>query len=418
MSLKCDVLVVGAGPAGSSAARAAAKSGAKTVFIDKKEEIGVPVQCAEAIGKYLFPFLPFKIPKEQLIWKTEGMIFYADGITIARRGSIWTAYAINRKYFDRWLANSAVKEGAELLTSAELVDAEIKNEYEIKKAIVKAPEGEIVIEPRVVIAADGIDSTVLKLLGFKTNKKGNIGEVLGFEFKNLSMDKANYEHFFIGDFAPGGYAYIFPKSKHVANVGIAALFPKKSLQEYYEEFLEIPEVKRQVKGGIAVEEKSGKVPVRYLTNKWVYGNILLAGDTANQNLKPFAEGILPAVICGDIAGKTASVFIITGKSLNNYPKHVRNKLSGFFAESDLLIDVAYDLAKLNEKENLLRLAFSASIFPLKQIQKLKAEDYGILKKRVEDWNRSKIKQFSTIMSEKFALYLILLSKYLSRDRFK
>jgi len=59
MSIECDVLVVGAGPAGSSAARAAAMNGAKTIFIDKKEEIGKPVQCAEGIGEDLFSYLPF-----------------------------------------------------------------------------------------------------------------------------------------------------------------------------------------------------------------------------------------------------------------------------------------------------------------------------------------------------------------------
>ena len=59
MVIKCDVLVVGAGPAGSSAARAAAEAGASTICIDKKEEIGHPVQCAEGIGTYLFPLLPF-----------------------------------------------------------------------------------------------------------------------------------------------------------------------------------------------------------------------------------------------------------------------------------------------------------------------------------------------------------------------
>ena len=416
--MKCDVLVVGAGPAGSSAARAAAEAGAKTVFIDKKKEIGVPVQCAECIGRFLFPYLPFKIPKEQLIWKLDGVSFLADDIAIERRGGIWSSYAINRKKIDKWLADNAVTAGAKLLTNAELVDLDVKEGYDVRKAVVKTAKGEIVIEPKVVIAADGVDSTVLKLLGFSIDKEKNCGEVLCYEMNNLNIEKPNYDQAFIGNFAPGAYGYIFPKSESTANIGVASLFQNKKLEKCFEEFLEKKEVRKQVRNAVVVKEKSGWAPFRYITDKWVYGNVLLVGDAANQNFKPFVEGFLPAIICGDIAGKTASSFIITEKSLNNYPKHVKNKLSRFFAESDLLIDVAYDLAKLNEKENLLRLAFSASIFPLKQIQKLKAEDYDILKKRVEDWNRSKIKQFSTIMSEKFALYRILLSKYLSRDRFK
>jgi digeranylgeranylglycerophospholipid reductase len=404
MTLKCDILVVGGGPAGSSAARSTAKAGAKTVFIDKKDEIGVPVQCAEAIGKYLFPFLPFKIPKEQLLWKTVGMIFYADNINIMRKGSIWTSYAINRKKFDQWLANCAIKEGAKLLTSAELVDMEIRDKYEVKRAIVKTPKKEMAIEPKVVIAADGIDSTVLKLLGFKINKKGNIGDVLGFELKNLSMDNPNYEHLFIGDFAPGGYAYIFPKSKHIANIGIAALFPEKSLEEYYEDFLEIPEVKKQVRGGIIVEEKSGKVPIRYLTDKWVYGNVLLAGDAASQNLKPFAEGILPAVICGDIGGKTASDYLKSKVSLNVYSKRVRARFGNFLKMSDKVTDIAYELAESESKEEeLLRLCLSANIISLKQITKLREANREVIKEKIDGWRSSVIKQLMTTTMENLTI---------------
>ena len=410
MTLKCDVLVVGAGPAGSSAARAAAKSGAKTVFIDKKEKIGVPVQCAEAIGKYLFPFLPFMIPKDQLIWKTEGMIFYADDINIMRKGSIWNSYAVNRDDFDEWLANSAVKEGAKLLTSAELVDMEMKDEYEVKKAVVKTPKEEIVIEPRVIIAADGVDSTALKLLGFKINKKGSIGEVLGFEFKNLSLDNPNYEHLFIGDFAPGGYAYIFPKSKHVANIGVAALFPERKLEEYYDEFLEIAEVKRQVKGGITMEEKSGKVPIRYLTDKWVYGNVLLAGDAASQNLKPFAEGILPAIICGDIAGKTVSDYLKDKGSLNAYSKRVRARFGNFLKISDKVTDIAYEIGESGNKEEILKLCVLANIISLKQISRLKEANLDVIRKKIGDWRSSVIKQLMTTTIENLNLFQIHLRK--------
>ena len=139
--IECDVLVVGAGPAGSSAARASAKAGAKTIFIDKKKEIGLPVQCGESISDYLIPLLPFKIPKEQLIWKIDGMLFYAEDIAIKRTGKTWSGYAISRKNFDKWLANKAGNAGAKLLINTELIDLEVKDEYNVTKAIVKTPRG-------------------------------------------------------------------------------------------------------------------------------------------------------------------------------------------------------------------------------------------------------------------------------------
>lgn len=390
MVTECDVLVVGAGPAGSSAARAAAEAGANTIFIDKKREIGVPVQCAEAIGEYLIPFLPFKIPEEQLIWKIDGMSFWAEGIAIERSGGFWSAYAINREKIDEWLANKAIVAGAKLHLETELTDLEFSEKYHVTKAIVKTGEGMEEIVPKVVIAADGVHSKVLNKLGF-TNLKDKCGEVLSFELNNLNLYKPTYEQLYIGDFAPGAYAYIFPLSESRANVGVASSFPGKKLERCYAEFLEIPEVKEQLKNGTKVVEKSGWAPIHYLTDKWVYGNILLVGDVANQNFKPFVEGILPAIICGDIAGRTAYNFINGKNSLNDYPKSVIDKLGKFFLESDRVLDRLHELSKsLDKKEHLLRLGLFANVFSLEEITKINFEDYIALKRRLGDRGSTKI----------------------------
>jgi len=382
--IECDVLVVGAGPAGSSAARAAAEAGANTIFIDKKKEIGIPVQCAEAIGEYLIPYLPFSIPEEQLIWEIDGMSFWAEGIAIERSGGFWSGYAINREKFDKWLANNALGAGAKLHLETELINLEFSEKYYITKAIVRTGVGVREIKPKVVIAADGVHSKVLNKLGF-TNLKDKYGKVLSFEMNNLNLYKPTYEQLYIGDFAPGAYAYIFPLSKTRANVGVASLFPTKKLEKCYAEFLEIPEVKKQLRNGNKVLEKSGWAPIRYLTDKWVYGNVLLVGDAANQNFKPFVEGILPAIICGDIAGKNAYKFINGGDSLSNYPKGVKNKLGNLFLESDRVLDILHELGKSSDKkENLLRLGLFANVFSLKEIIKLNFEDYIALKRRLDD----------------------------------
>jgi digeranylgeranylglycerophospholipid reductase len=413
MVIECDVLVVGAGPAGSSASRAAAEAGAHTIFIDKKEEIGVPVQCGEGIGTYLFPFLPFKIPKEQVIWKLDEISFRVDGITIGRTGRLWSTYMVNRKDFDKWLAKNAENAGAKLLANTELISLEVKSDYTVTKATVKTPDGERQIKPRVVIAADGVDSTVLKLLGFKIDKKTTCGKALSFEMKNLSLSKPNSFQVFLGDFAPGGYAYILPKSATTANVGAGTIVPQKKVKSCYEEFLELSPVKKQLRNGEEIGEKSGWAPIRYTTDKWVYGNVLLVGDAANQNFKPFVEGILPAIICGDIAGKTASDFVHGRDSLSKYPNRVRDKLGTFFLESDQLIPLLYELGTSSDiKEHLLRLGLFANIVSVKQIEKLKNENCTAIKKILEDWNRSEIRQISTDIAERLGFrYLRTKNKF-------
>jgi len=408
MALNCDVLVVGAGPAGSSAARAAAEAGAHTILIDKKKEIGVPVQCGEGFGSYLVPFLPFKIPQELLIWKLNEISLWADGITIARTGSLWTTYMVNRNDFDTWLAKMAENRGAQLLTNTELINVKIKNDYTVTEATVKTLEGEKQIKPRVVIAADGVDSTVLKLLGFKIDKRTTCGKVLSFEMDNLRLSKPNSFQAFLGDFAPGVYAYILPKSATTANVGAGTIMPEKKVKRCYEEFLELPQVKKQLRNGVVIGDKSGWAPIRYFTDKWVYGNVLLVGDVANQNIKPFVEGILPGIICSDIAGKTASDFIRGKGSLGTYPNRVKNKLGTFFLESDQLTPLLYELGASSDiKEHLLRLCLFANIVSMKQLERLKREDdAAAIKEIVEEWNRSKIRQPLTDILEQLSfLYL-------------
>jgi digeranylgeranylglycerophospholipid reductase len=401
MGIKCDVLVVGAGPAGSSAARAAAEAGAHTIFIDKKKEIGRPVQCAEGIGTYLFPLLPFRIPKEQLIWEIKGISFWAEGLTVERCGGIWSGYAINRANFDAWLAILAVNAGAELHLEAELVDMEFNEEYHVTKAIVKNRHDQLEIEPTIVIAADGVDSTVLDLLQVKKKSGGIIGELKSYEMHNVYLDKPYYDQIFIGDFAPGAYGYIFPKSKTTANVGTGFLFPHRKLDQCFAEFLAVPVVKQQLRNAKALEEKSGRVPFCYLTDKWVYGNVLLAGDAANQNIKPLVEGFLPAIICGDIAGKVARKYLTKNGTLSDYPNDINSKLGFVFKESNALLNVAYDLLKSeDQKDKLLLLGLNSNVFSSKKIEKLKRENYETLRQRLIGWNNSKIQQAFTNLSEK------------------
>ena len=355
MSIKCDVLVVGAGPAGSSAARSAALNGAETILIEKKEEVGRDVKCAEGIGKYLFPYLPFTIPKEQLIWKIDGMLFSADGITVERTRDKWEGYSINRGEFDKWLSYLAVKSGANLWTNAELTDFEFKENNYVKKAIVKRNGRPVEILPKVVIAADGVESTVLKLLGLYKPKRGDLAEVYSWEMNNLNLFKPHLEQIFTGSFTPGGYAYIFPKSKNTANIGVGGIFPEKKLESYFEEFLDIPHVKGQVKNAGYVADKSKKAVFNDLTEEWIYGNVILSGDVANQNLKPFIEGILPSIICGNIAGKLAYDQKDGKNMLDDIYKSMVNKVLGDYLQiSNELLDAINYLYSKKEKIKYLQ----------------------------------------------------------------
>lgn len=397
--IECDVLVVGAGPAGSGAARACASSGLKTLLVDKRAEVGYPVRCAEGMGSYLFPFLPFGIPREQLIWSTEGIEFWAEDITLRRRGVLWAGYTVNRRVFDKWLAGKAIKAGAKLMLNTELVDFTFREKHVVERAVLKTKEGEVEVKPKVVVGADGFDSTTLRLLGEYHPKKEAIAEICAWEMKNMKLTSPKYEQVFVGDFTATGYAYVFPISKTKANVGVGCVRPKKPLEEYFNEFLEIPEMKHQVKNAVRTEDKGGKVNVLPLCKKWVYGNVILAGDAADQNLKPFAEGILPALICGDLAGKATAQHLKNKKNLEDYTPQVMQVLGPLLDQSDKTGNLIYKLFEMKQpKEYLLLLNILADLTAPEKIREMEKLDYAQLKDSTLLWQEHE-KQIPTRVKE-------------------
>ncbi|TET80441.1 FAD-binding protein, partial [candidate division TA06 bacterium] len=79
--LECDVLVVGAGPAGSSAAAVAANLGARVIVIDKRSEVGLPVQCAEYIPKPLA--MEIELTADTVAQQVAGTKVYIDSKKVA-----------------------------------------------------------------------------------------------------------------------------------------------------------------------------------------------------------------------------------------------------------------------------------------------------------------------------------------------
>ncbi|UCH71560.1 MAG: NAD(P)/FAD-dependent oxidoreductase [Thermoplasmatales archaeon] len=407
MSIKCDVLVVGGGPAGSSAARSAAKNGAKTILIEEHEEIGVPIQCAEGIGKYLIPFLPFKIPKEQLKWEIKGMTFWADDVLIERNGGIWSGHTINRKEWDKWLAGLAVKEGAQIKTNSKLIGLDYSDNFAIKKAIVKSNNKKIEIMPKILIAADGVNSTVVDLLEIKNNSKNVYVDVKSFEMKNLQLSHPHHDQVFVGDFAPNAYSYIFPITKSRANIGVGLYNSSKKIDTMYEKFLEIPVVKKQLKSGVTIIKKDGTAPLKCHTDNWAYGNVLLAGDAANQNMKPFIEGNIPSIICGNIAGKISANSIKNKQDINEYETSIDEILGPFFKSSDELLEIMLE-ALSSKNQDFLNLIIGSNIYSLKKVKQLFNTNKDEIQKKIDYWRKSKFKQYSTKFIERYYLFYLFL----------
>jgi digeranylgeranylglycerophospholipid reductase len=377
--IECDVLVIGAGPAGSSAARALAKKGLKTTIIEEDSKVGIPVQCAEGIGEYLLPYMPFKIPKEQLKWKITGIYFWADSIAIKKEGGTWSGYSINRSKWDKWLVSLAKKEGADIFTNTKLVSFEYRMDGSVDRATAISHGNQISIKPKYIIGADGVESTVIDLL--KVKKEVSTGRVKSYEFDNIKLKYPKYDQIFFGEFAPRAYAYIFPLSNKRANLGIGTVYKNKNLDDLFNKFIEIPLIKEQIENGKIIKEKTGNAPVKNLTDKIVHKNVFLVGDAANQNIKPFIEGNVPGIICGNILGEL--IFdIINGKEAPKKYETIIDEKFNLIQQSDIFTDIVYGETNIENKiYNLLMLGLMSEIIsPDKdEIEKYIKKGFNFLK---------------------------------------
>ncbi len=284
-----DVLIVGAGPAGSSAARAAAEAGASVLVIEKREKIGEPVQCAEYIPRLLAQKV--KIPPEAVAQEIRGMItFMPDGEIIKKSAP---GFILNRAMFDRALAMQAQKAGAKILTGTKALSKEGA------KVKISGTSGQMdEVNASVIIGADGPDSTVGSWIGRENRKI-----VRAIQHTVMLKRPSHDTEVYFGREYPGGYAWLFPKGE-MANVGVGVQrelggVPREALDAFKER------IKDRI--GDVVEVTAGRIPVGgplHSTDRGV--QVILAGDAAGHTHAITGGGIPQAVIGGAMAGRAAA----------------------------------------------------------------------------------------------------------------
>lgn len=290
--LYCDILVVGAGPAGLSAALEASKTGVHVIVAEKKKVIGQPVRCAELMPKSNLlknlranKSVVQKIRKAR-VFPPNGEFFEAD----------LTGYMLDRTVFEQDLAKKAEKKGAHILIGTQCIAK--KGE----KVVLKKGSRKVEVSPKVIIGADGPRSTVGTWIR-QVNKEFCIA--LQNEIPLIAPSDCAEFYFDYRFF--GGYSWLFPKGK-TANVGVAVKYTQKSknsrIRELLKEFGKKLYLARKVEK-IPISTTGGLIPVGGPLNT-VKDNIMLVGDAAGQTNSLSGGGISQAVISGKIAGIVGS----------------------------------------------------------------------------------------------------------------
>lgn len=296
-TVRYDLLVIGAGPAGTTAARAAAQDGMKVLVIDKKAAIGEPVQCAGYVPKFIRKEVGFD--KGCIIQEVDRMKTYlpnGDRVEMAAPG-----YMLDRRMFDRDLASAAAEAGADI----NLGTAALSRRGNV--VLAKRKGEKIEIGARVIIGADGPRSTVGKWIN-----QVNSDFISAVQVEVPLNENMNCTEVYFNLEYTGGYGWLFPRGRK-ANVGIGVKIrsgrrPVDVLRSLLGRLK--AEGRVEIDGELCLTR--GLIPVNGYLAKTHVKNILLVGDAGGQVNPMTGAGIFSAVCCGHMAGLTAASAIRRG----------------------------------------------------------------------------------------------------------
>jgi len=300
-----DIIVVGAGPSGSTFARIAASNGLSVLLLERKTKIGIPVRCGEGIMDSDLRL--FYEPRSEWISATVDKFCF-----VAPNGSSTTfkfkekGYILNRKVFDYDLSKLAADKGATVITNAYVNGLLFENDKVVGvKGICDNEPFEI--KSKLVIGADGVESRIGRMAGINTKLNLNdIGSGYQKTISGIRVDNNICSFYVSNKLTPGGYIWIFPKGNDSANIGIGisgtSAIKGESVKRILNKFIDSNYPKHKVES-ISV----GGVPLTKPIEQMVTDGVMLIGDAA-RTVNPLSGGgiilgIKSAVKATDVAVK-------------------------------------------------------------------------------------------------------------------
>lgn len=344
---KFDVAIIGSGPAGASTAFYLAKKGINTVIIEK-ETLPRYKTCGGGFVYRGRKDLPFDI--ESIVEKEFHTIdiYLGEKLHFQTVRDTPTVSMVMRDTFDKLLVEKAQEVGCTLLDNHKVKGLSwIDN-----TVVIETSQG--LIKADYIIAADGALSPIAKMAGWKEDTRKLIPALeYEVEVSDEDWNRLSNEVRFDIDAIPYGYAWSFPKKKHLS-IGVAsARRTKINLKKYYQEY-----VTNTLKiDGIVNESQHGfQIPVSPRTDGFVKNKVFLIGDAAGFADPITAEGISNAIYSGKLVAEA-------------------------LAENDLDYNKAKDayIAKLNERlipEIETGLWLSKWFYEQKTIRNILLKKYG------------------------------------------
>lgn len=317
---KYDLLIIGSGPAGATVGRFAAAAGLSVLLVDKKQELGAPIQCSGAVSRHALEDVGIVPDDEFILEAIYGFAIYDQTGASTKidyrklkadeygegAGRKPLGYVVDRRRFDRYLMTQAERAG---------VDTWLKTEG---LGYAPTPDGrcdvflrrfneEITVSCKVLVGADGLMSQVGKWAGLQTHIK--ITELAGcLQFIVDNVETEGLLEIVTGhEWAPGGYAWVFPKGHGYAEIGLGVIptLTDKPARWHLDRFIKESFFKDRFKDCRILEIQGGGVPLAAPLRTQYADNMILVGDAA-RHVNPVTGGGIHTALSG---GKIAAAFL-------------------------------------------------------------------------------------------------------------
>jgi digeranylgeranylglycerophospholipid reductase len=360
-----DVIIFGAGSAGATTAIRAVQKGLKVLLVDKKVKslIGKKT-CGDAVANSHINLVQektgFPTPKgDEVKLIVKGLAIHPPNRKNPFRfqDDDSAGYILDRHLFGQRLLNYALDAGVELLSEYKFANFIVENE-KIKGAVIRNTNTKETKEvfASVIVDATGANAAVRRKLPKSLQKwmEMDIDPVdMGYAYRKIidlqegsAIDDAEYIHlYFIQTIARGGYAWVFPRGPHSANVGLGG--PKSvtsGLPEKYEDFVAtFPEFTNPT----ILHAAGAHVPIRRPMNSFVTDNFAVVGDSAFQ-VNPLHGGGIgdnmeAGIILADTIAEAKEKDDFSEKALWQYNTRYNKKIGAGHASLDIFRLVAFNM---------------------------------------------------------------------------